>query len=154
SEVASRVEELRQRTSEISNDVQALSHELHSSQLEYLGAVRGMKSWCNEFSERQRVEIEFQSKVSTVLPSELGIGLFRVLQEALHNAVKHSGVSCIEVQLTQDASEVQLIITDRGVGFDVQEVKQRSGLGLASMRERVRLLNGTIAIESKPMGGT
>jgi PAS domain S-box-containing protein len=154
SDVPSRALQLRKELAQISEDVQALSHELHSSKLEYLGVAAGIRSWCKEFSERQKFEVDFRSDVSSVLPSELGLSLFRVLQEAMHNAVKHSGVRRIEVQLSQDPSEVHLIIADQGVGFDVHEAMQRSGLGLVSMRERVRLLNGTIVIESKPMHGT
>jgi len=154
SDVPRRAQQLQKELAQISDDVQALSHELHSSKLEYLGVVAGIRSWCKEFGERQKFEVDFKSDVSSVLPSELGLSLFRILQEAMHNAVKHSGVRRIEVQLSQDASEVHLIITDQGVGFDVHEAMQRSGLGLVSMRERVRLLNGTIAIESKPMHGT
>jgi len=74
--------------SEISNDVQALSHDLHSSQLEYLGAVAGIKSWCREFGERQRMQIDCRHDVQSTLPTEIGLCLFRVLQEGLHNAVK------------------------------------------------------------------
>jgi signal transduction histidine kinase len=154
SDVPSRALQLRKELAQISDDVQALSHELHSSNLEYLGVAAAIRSWCKEFGERQKFEVDFKSDVSSVLPSELGLSLLRVLQEALHNAVKHSGVRRIEVQFSQDAREVHLIITDQGVGFDVHEAMQRSGLGLVSMRERVRLLNGTIAIESKPMHGT
>ena len=153
-EVRSRLQEIRQQTSEISNDVQALSHDLHSSKLEYLGVVRGIKSWCEEFAERQRMEFDFNSDVSSVLPFELGTCLFRVLQEAVHNTVKHSGVKRIEVQLTEQSGEVHLIVRDSGTGFDVEAAMQRKGLGLTSMRERVRLVNGTIAIDSKPMSGT
>jgi signal transduction histidine kinase len=153
-EVRSRLQEIRQQTSEISNDVQALSHDLHSSKLEYLGVVRGIKSWCEDFAERQRMEFDFNSDVSSVLPLELGMCLFRVLQEAVHNAVKHSGVKRIEVQLTEQSGEVHLIVRDSGTGFDVEAAMQRKGLGLTSMRERVRLVNGTIAIDSKPMSGT
>jgi len=98
-EVGSRVQELRRKTVEISDDMQALSHELHSSRLEYLGVVKGLKSWCEEFAQRQRLEIDFTSEVLSVLPHELGICFFRVLQEALHNAVKHSGAKRIEVEL-------------------------------------------------------
>jgi PAS domain S-box-containing protein len=154
SEVQSRVQELLKQTTEISDDVQALSHELHSSKLEYLGVVAGIKSWCKEFAERQRMEIDFKSDVSSVLPFEVGVGLFRVLQEALHNAVKHSGVKRIEVQITEQADEVHLIVADSGRGFEVEAAMQGKGLGLTSMCERVRLVNGTIAIDSKPMGGT
>jgi len=155
SEVRSRVQELRKQTTEISNAVQALSHELYSSKLEYLGAVRGMKSWCNEFGERQGLQIEFKGPESKMsLPPEVGLSLFRVLQEALHNAAKHSGVRRIEVQLREDSGEIHLIVSDLGKGFDVETAMQGRGLGLASMQERIRLVNGTIDIQSMPMGGT
>jgi signal transduction histidine kinase len=154
SEIQSRVKELRRQMVELSNDVQALSHDLHSSKLEYLGVAAGMKSWCKEFAERQKVEIDFRSDVSSVLPLEVGLSLFRVLQEALNNAIKHSGVKRIEIQLREDSGDIHLVISDLGRGFDVEAASQGKGLGLTSMRERVRLVNGTISIESKPMGGT
>jgi len=154
SEIQPRVTELRRQLAEVSNDVQALSHDLHSSKLEYLGVVAGMKSWCKEFAERQKMEIDFRSDVSSVLPLAVGLSLFRVLQEALNNALKHSGVRRIEIQLREDRSGIYLVIRDSGRGFDVEAASQGKGLGLTSMRERVRLVNGTISIESKPMGGT
>jgi PAS domain S-box-containing protein len=154
SAVQNRLQELQKRTNEISNDVQALSHELHSSKLEYLGVVGGIRSWCAEFGERQRIKIEFKSDVSSALPFEIGLCLFRVLQEALHNAIKHSGAKRFKVQLAEHSNEVHLTVSDFGRGFDVELVRQGSGLGLTSMQERVRLVNGAISIESKPMGGT
>jgi len=155
SEVLNRMHELRQRTEGISSDVQALSHELHSSGLEYLGAVAGMRSWCREFGGRKRMEIDFTSSgVPNCVPSEIGLCLFRVLQEALHNAAKHSGVKRIEVQLREKSGEIHLRVSDAGKGFDIKAARQGRGLGLTSMQERVRLVNGTIGIESKPMGGT
>ena len=91
----------------------------------------------------------------STLSTEIGLCLFRLLQEALHNAAKHSGVKRIEVELSEnDSAEIQLTIRDSGKGFDVDAVKQGKGLGLTSMRERVRLVNGTIVIESKPTAGT
>jgi signal transduction histidine kinase len=154
-EVQSRLQQLQEELAQISNDVQGLSHELHPSKLEYLGVVAGIKSWCKEFSERQRIEISFKNDVSSVLPSEIGVSLFRVLQEALHNTVKHSAAKSIEVQILEQANEVHLIVCDSGKGFDVEAAKQSSrGLGLTSMQERVRLVNGTLSIESKPGGGT
>jgi len=154
SEVQNRLQELQKRTNEISSDVQALSHELHSSKLEYLGVVGGIRSWCAEFGERQRIKIEFKSDVSSALPFEIGLCLFRVLQEALHNAIKHSGAKRFKVHLAEHSNEVHLAVSDFGRGFDVEHVRQGSGLGLTSMQERVRLVNGAISIESKPMGGT
>jgi len=154
SEIQPRVKELRRQMAEVSNDVQALSHDLHSSKLGYLGVAAGMKSWCNEFAERQKMEIDFRSDVSSILPLTVGLSLFRVLQEALNNAIKHSGVKRIEMQLREEPGEIHLVISDLGRGFDVEAASHGKGLGLTSMRERVRLINGTIAIESKPMGGT
>ena len=155
SELQSRVGKLRKEITETLGDVEALSHELHSAKLEYLGAVAGIKSWCREFGERQNIEIDFESEVAaTALPSEIGVCLFRVLQEALHNAVKHSGVKRIEVRLMHQSNQVYLIVSDSGDGFNVESAKQGKGLGLTSMEERVRLVNGSIVIESKPMGGT
>ena len=148
------MQELQQRITEIANDIQGVAHDLHSSNLEYLGVAAAMKSWCKEFGERQKLEINCTHDVRTALPTEIGICLFRVLQEALHNAVKHSGVKQIEVKLLEEPGEIHLIVSDSGRGFDVEAVKQGKGLGLTSMQERIRLVNGTIAIESRPMGGT
>jgi signal transduction histidine kinase len=72
----------------------------------------------------------------------------------LHNAAKHSGVKRIDVQLREESDEIRLIVSDFGRGFDLNTALQAKGLGLTSMRERVRLINGTISIESKPKVGT
>ena len=153
-ETLNRMHELRQRTSQISADVQALSHDLHSSQLDILGVVGGMKGWCKEFSERQGMRIDCTHDLRSALPTEIGLCLFRVLQEALHNSAKHSGVKRIEVHLHEESGEIHLTVSDFGRGFDVEAANQGKGLGLTSMRERVRLVSGTITVDSKPMGGT
>jgi len=155
SEVWSRVQELRKQATEISDDVQALSHELDSSKLEHLGAIGGMRSWCREFGERQGIQVEFKSPEAKIsLPREIGLCLFRVLQEALHNAAKYSGARRIDVQLQEDSGEIHLLVSDLGRGFDLETATQGRGLGLTSMQERVRLIKGIIEIQSKPMGGT
>ncbi|HKW31921.1 MAG TPA: PAS domain S-box protein [Candidatus Acidoferrum sp.] len=154
SEVVTRLQELREETIAISSEVQALSHELHASKLEYLGVVSGMKSWCKEFSERQKMEIDFRSNVSSALPFEVGLSLFRVLQEALHNVVKHSGVKRVAVQISEQANEVHLTVRDSGNGFEIEAAKRGSGLGLTSMKERVQLVSGQLFIESKLQEGT
>jgi PAS domain S-box-containing protein len=151
--VQSRLGGLRKETIEIANDVQALSHELHSSNLEILGVVASMRSRCREFGERQNMEINFISNMPNPIPRDVSLCLLRVLQEALHNAVKHSGVKRVEVQLAEHSNEVHLTVRDLGRGFDIKAARQGSGLGLTSMEERVRLVNGTIVIDSKPMGG-
>ena len=154
SEMQKRISDLRKQTIEISNDVQTLSHQLHSSRLEYLGVIASMKSWCREVSERQKMEVDFKSDVATSLTPEIGLSLFRVLQEALHNAARHSGVKRVEVQLAECPNEIHLVVSDSGKGFDVDAALQGEGLGLTSMRERIRLVNGRFTIESKPKRGT
>jgi signal transduction histidine kinase len=153
-ELESRVQELQRQTIELSNDVQALSHDLHSAKFEYLGFVAGISSWCREITERREIEVDFQSRVSSVLPWEVGICLFRVLQEAIHNAIKHSGVKRVEVQLWEAGRDVHLSVSDLGRGFEVEDGLQGKGLGLTSMRERVRLVKGTFSIHSQPTRGT
>jgi PAS domain S-box-containing protein len=154
SDIQSRTRELQKDLAEISSDVQAMTHELHSSSLEYLGVCAGMKSWCKVFAERQRIEVDFRGDVASVLTKETGLTLFRVLQEALHNVIKHSGVKHGEVRLRENSGEIHLTVRDLGRGFEIDAATQSKGLGLTSMRERVRLVNGTITIDSKPMRGT
>ena len=88
------------------------------------------------------------------LPEETGIGLFRVMQEALTNAVKHSGVQEIDVALHGNGTAVYLDVTDHGVGFTVDDTGLYRGLGLVSMRERLNLLGGELFVKSQPGGGT
>ncbi len=119
SELSRVIVDLRDQTADIMEDVQSLSHELHSSKLEYLGIDVATKNFCKEFGEHQRVEIDFQSHdMPDALPTELSLSLFRVLQEALRNAAKHSGVKRFEVKLWGSAEDVQLTVSDLGVGFD------------------------------------
>jgi len=154
SEVRGRLQELHQMTSDISKGVHDLSRELHFSTLDYLGLVSGMRSWCEEFGLRQKLEIDFKSHDVPKLPQEISLCFFRVAQEALHNAAKYSGAKRIEVQLTQTSGKIHLIVSDLGKGFDVAAARQKPGLGLTSMQERVRLVGGTIVIDSKPASGT
>jgi len=144
-----------QRIADIAADIQALSHRLHSSKLEYLGLVAAAKSFCKELSEQQKVEIDFShTAIPQSVTKEISLCLFRVLQETLQNAVKHSGMRHFKVELYNTEGEIQLTVSDRGVGFDPQDAMYRRGLGLISMRERIQLVRGEISIKSQPGGGT
>jgi PAS domain S-box-containing protein len=152
--VVRRLDELRKQTLEISEDVQALAHELHSPKLDYLGVAAAMKSFCRVFSEHQNVKIDFSDEGLTTVPKEISLCLFRVLQEALHNALKHSGVRHFTVDLLGAPDAVQLTVRDSGVGFDPDVAAQGSGLGLTSMKERLKLVDGIVSIDSRANGGT
>jgi PAS domain S-box-containing protein len=150
-----RVGSLMERTSEVATDLHLLSHRLHSSRLETLGLVASVKSYCAELSEQRNVQIYFtHSRVPDRLPEAISICLFRVLQEALNNAVKHSGARRFEANLERVADELQLTVRDRGIGFDPEVAMYNQGIGLISMRERLSLVKGTMSIVSKPQKGT
>ena len=154
-EMRSRVQELCQRMMDLGKDIQAISHRLHSSKLEYLGIAAAAAGFCTELSEQQHVEIDFSHEgIPEDLPLEVALCLFRVLQEALRNAVKHSGVRHFTVALRGDGDEVQLEVSDAGTGFRPETAMKSHGLGLISMQERLSLVKGAISIESQPGSGT
>jgi PAS domain S-box-containing protein len=154
-EVRNHVGELQKQTSEIAADLQTMSHQLHSAKLQYLGIAAAMRGFCQEFGEQQKVEIDFQTHdLPSPVPPDTALCLFRVLQEALHNSVKHSGVRHIEVRLWGTSGEIQLTVKDSGAGFDREAAKEIRGLGLISMEERLKLVNGTLSVDSQPNRGT
>jgi PAS domain S-box-containing protein len=154
-EVRSRMGELQKQISDIITDIQSLSHELHSGKLQYLGIAAAMRGFCQEFGEQQKMEIDFQTHdLPSPLSPDISLCLFRVLQEAIHNAAKHSGVRHFEVRLWGTSEEIHLTVKDSGAGFDREAAKESRGLGLISMEERLKLVKGTLSINSQPNCGT
>jgi PAS domain S-box-containing protein len=154
-ELSQQLAEIGEEINGVSSGVQSISHQLHSPQLEYSGVVAAMKAFCREFGARQKAEVDFTNdEIPQLVSHDVSLCLLRILQEALHNAAKHSGVRHFVVRLNSSSSKLHLTVSDRGAGFDAESAMNQGGLGLISMRERVRLVGGTIAIESKPMGGT
>jgi len=154
-EITDHIRHVRKDLSELGNDIQALSHRLHSSKLEYLGIATAADGFCKELSERQKVQIAFHHEgIPHSLPKEISLCLFRVLQEALQNAVKHSGERHFSVELHGTSEEIELTVNDEGVGFDQQDAINRHGLGLISMRERLQLVGGEFSIKSEQSHGT
>jgi signal transduction histidine kinase len=142
------------QTLEILTDVKASAHELYSPRLEYLGVAAVMRTFCQEFGERKKVQIDFRSHgLPSLVQPEVSICLFRVLQEALHNGAKHSGVKRFRVQLWAD-DEIHLTVSDSGVGFDVEAARRGRGLGLTRMEQRVKLVKGTFSVDSQSEQGT
>lgn len=140
---------------EIANDIQRISRHLHPSKLEYLGLAAAAKSLCKELSEQHKVEIDFKySGLPLTISREISLGLFRILQEALQNAVKHSGGRHFKAELLGTPQQIQLTVSDTGVGFDFQEAVTRGGIGLTSMQQRIQWLKGEFSITSAPGHGT
>jgi PAS domain S-box-containing protein len=147
--------EASKQVQELGGDVQALSHRLHSSKLEHLGLAAAAAGFCREFSEQQGMEIDFRSEsIPTELSEEISLCLFRVLQEAVQNAAKHSGSGHFQVSIRGGSNEIELKVHDSGIGFEPEVAFAKEGLGLTSMRERLKLVNGELSIESGSQSGT
>jgi PAS domain S-box-containing protein len=150
-----RLEEAYEQAAALGIDVQTLSHRLHSSRLDHVGLELAAASFCKEMADRKNVQIDFRSSgISTNLPESISICVFRVLQEALQNAVKHSGARRFNVDLLGDSSQIHLTVRDPGNGFDPEDANKSHGIGLISMKERLNIVNGKFSIESGIQSGT
>jgi PAS domain S-box-containing protein len=154
-EIGKAIAEAGELVQALSSDVQALSHHLHSSRLELLGLAVASAGFCREVSNRQGMQIDFHSEnIPADVPKEASLCLFRILQEAIQNATKHSGSQHVEVSLRGGLSEIELTVRDSGIGFDSVETIEKHGIGLISMKERLKLVNGNLSINSQPHVGT
>jgi signal transduction histidine kinase len=146
---------MRQELVRLSEDVHALSYRLHPSMLDDLGLVEALRAECDRVAERGELCVELDAAdVPASLPAETSLCLFRVAQEALNNAARHARASAVTVLLSPSDKGMRLAVSDNGVGFDALRTRERASLGLASMRERVRLQLGHIDIETTPGRGT
>jgi len=140
---------------EISSDIHHLSHRLHPSKLHNLGLVVALHSLCNEISDQSGVKIHFTYRaVPRALPSDISLCLYRISQEALNNVVRHSSAREATLELSRTSHTIGLCISDAGLGFNPEQVQEKAGLGLVSMRERLRLVGGQLSIVSEPFHGT
>ena len=150
-----RIDALLNEALEMLTDVKTLAHELYSPRLEYLSIAGIMGSFCRDFGRKNRVEIEFTSAaLPGVVPKDVSLCLFRVLQEALHNGVQHSGMGQFHVHLNGTSGEIHLTVSDCGAGFDLETAKTSRGLGLNRMQERLKLVSGGLTVNSQPKRGT
>lgn len=149
------LQELSNDAGNIGADLHTLSHRLHSASLESLGLAPTVSAFCKEFSAQQGVKIEFtHDHIPRKINADVGLCVFRIVQEGLRNIKKHSGAHSAQVRLRVNGSAVHLLISDQGTGFDPKELKMREGLGIWSMGERARLLGGRFQIRSAVGKGT
>jgi PAS domain S-box-containing protein len=154
-EARQRLHELFNRVSELGADLHSLSHSLHSSTLETLGLVAGVRAFCGEFAEKQGIQVDFaHENVPRAIPANAALCIFRIAQEALRNIKRHSGANRAEVRLEWSGERLHLSVSDRGRGFNPNKPSANRGIGIRSMEERLRLLGGQLEIHSRPMGGT
>jgi PAS domain S-box-containing protein len=150
-EIAAVKEQLR----ELVGDIQALSRRLHSARVEQLGLELSSATLCTELSVNHKIKIDFQSEaIPESLPTDISLCLFRIMQEALQNSIKHSGSHEVEVSIKGGLNEILLTVKDSGKGFDPQIALHTKGIGLVSMKERLKLVHGQLSIETEPGRGT
>ncbi len=154
-ELRERATALAARVKELVSDVQRVSHGLHDSRLEQLSLADAVEGLCRDLAGRHGLRIEFDhSDVPDKLPRDMALCLYRIAQEGLQNVAKHSGADLARVELAGTEGEICLRISDFGTGFDVRAQRPGRGIGLLSMEERIRLVGGTLSIESAPSRGT
>jgi len=140
---------------ETSREIQRMSRDLHPSKLVHLGLVSTLKSLFEELRHRHVLEIGFTSgNLPADLSPDISLCLYRIVQECLNNIIKHSGAQACEVELLRNKNEIRLRVSDSGAGFDTESPSMQKGLGLISMRERLRLVGGSLSIDSRPSRGT
>jgi PAS domain S-box-containing protein len=154
-EARERVLEMLRGTKSLSSDLHTLSHELHSSRLEHVGLASALQGLCREMSEKYKIEVHLSdSGLRLDMPKDVALCLFRVAQEALGNVVKHSKAKSAQVAVGANATNIWLRISDAGRGFDPDLHNAHAGIGLIGMRERLRLVGGTLVVKSEPERGT
>jgi two-component system sensor histidine kinase UhpB len=149
-----KLETLAEQLSEISDVTREISHGLHPLNLEVLGLGGALNKLCRESSQEGVLKVEFIDRgLPAYIAPDTSLSLYRVAQEALHNVAKYSHASHVEVSVRMKGGRLWLDVVDDGVGFATAQ-EDAEGLGLESMRERVELLGGKLAIKSAPRQGT
>ena len=135
--------------------VARISHELHPAKLKQLGLEAALGGFCREIESAYPIHVTFVAHdLPRVLPSDVSLCLYRITQEALQNIVKHSGADSARVDARAVDGEIILTVTDNGRGFNIDTTRTKESLGLISMRERVRAVNGIVEITSKVGSGS
>jgi signal transduction histidine kinase len=139
----------------LSEDIHSLAYRLHPSVLEELGLAEALRTECERRGRRGGIDVTLDlDPVPAALGKDATLCLYRVAQEALNNVARHARAQTASVTLRQVDGGLLLAIRDDGAGFDPDEPRGRGSLGLVSMRERLRLVNGTLDVESAPGHGT
>jgi signal transduction histidine kinase len=139
----------------LSEDVHTLSRQLHPSILDDLGLVEALRSECASFSRREGIAVVYHPEEGPAnVPKDVALCVYRVAQEALRNVAKHAAVNQVWVTLGAVGATLLLRVEDRGIGFDPATVSSEPGLGLSSMGERVRLVQGEFSVTSAAGQGT
>ncbi len=154
-ELISELDGLRENTNRLTNEIRRLSHQLHPAVLEHLGLVTALESYIGNFKDEEQIDVSLRAEIGDEkVPFQTSICIYRVAIEALRNVSRHSGAASAAISLQRINGSLELRVSDSGKGFDVETFRKGGGLGLVSIEERLRLLQGTCEIHSSPQNGT
>jgi signal transduction histidine kinase len=154
-DVAEKLDLIKNQLIKASEDVHHISRQLHPSILDDLGLVRAIESECEILLRQEGIRITFiKDGEFSAVDKDVALCLYRIIQEGLKNIAKHSQARRAEIFLHNDGECINLTVRDKGIGFDPHEKRQKPGLGLSSMRERIQLVCGEFSIETRPGQGT
>lgn len=146
---------LRAVLADVSRDVQNMAHGLHPAILNDLGLDAALRELCRQTHQGRALDMDFRSfRVPKYLPESVSTAFYRIAQEALRNASKYARGAPVTMRLRFVRGTLQMLINDKGPGFEMSRERLRRGLGFTSMRERAHLAGGAISIDSKPGRGT
>ena len=154
-ETRTRLRACQRQALEVADEARRVSHGLHPSVIQDFGLSPALEEFCGEFAKAHGIGVQFECP-----GDDAGLGLdgasclYRIVQECLHNAAKHAHATEIRVALTASGGKMHLVVRDNGAGFPAGAHRAKWGLGLVSMKERVRMVNGTLSIASQPGQGT
>lgn len=154
-ELITELDDLRENTNRLTNEIRRLSHQLHPAVLEHLGLVTALESYIGNFRDEEQIDVSLNAEIGDEkVPFQTSICIYRVAIEALRNVSRHSGAVSARISLKRTNGLLELRVADSGKGFDVETFRKGGGLGLVSIEERLRLLQGTCEIHSSPQNGT
>lgn len=154
-ELAASLQSMTEQIVKLSDDVHGISRRLHPSILEDLGVIEAIRGECRAFSDREGIAVDFDPHpLAAPIANDLALCLYRILQQGLRNVAKHAQTDRVHVSLIHDREHILLRVQDFGVGFDPTARRGKPGLGLASMRERAKLVGAKVTVKSAPGKGT
>jgi PAS domain S-box-containing protein len=145
------VEELSEAIRELGRDIREMSHRLHPASLDLLSLYPCMDGLCRDMAKQYGLPITFKHEdLPDEIDADIKLAVYRIAQEALHNTAKHSGASSAEVRISGAGDVITLVVADDGRGFDSSNRSASAGIGIQSMRERARMMDGDVRIETRP----
>lgn len=154
-DVRGQSDRIQQKLVQFAESLRRLSHQLHPAVLEHSGLASAVRAYCDEFGVLTGIRVSFRTEGSfDHVPASTALGLYRIAQEALQNVAKHANAQDAEVALRYSEGQLCLTIADRGAGMELHPAQAPAGLGLVSIKERTRLIGGTVEILSRPNHGT